>query len=87
MTRPDALSEAGFPSIYRADLTLDDLARATELRPAIVSGDGHSLVVDRVLAGEVYIRDPLPVGVGEAYRISVADFLDWWSGRSVVAAP
>jgi hypothetical protein len=77
-----ALTDAGHPSVYRAGLSVDDLAGSGG--PSIVSGNGHALVVDRVSGGQVFIRDPLPGGAGSSYTVSVADFTEWWSGRAVV---
>ncbi len=78
-----ALNDQGIPSIYRTDLSISDLAAAT-IRPSIVAGNGHAVVVDGVSGGRVFIRDPWPVGEGSAYTVSISDFSEWWSGRAVI---
>ncbi len=68
-------------------MSIGDLATATNGGPSIVgSVVNHSVVVDKVDNGVVYIRDPLPEGLGSAYTVSVADFLEWWNGSAVVPA-
>lgn len=82
---------------YRDDLTLDDLRLAVRLGSAMVfvkgvqDATGHALLVDGITEGHVAIRDPLPLGMGKAYRVSVTDFVRVWlrpkslRGRAVIA--
>lgn len=82
--------------VYRPTLTLDELQTATLQRPALVTVkhqlediDSHSLVIDRINAQAVFIRDPLPEGAGSAYSVAVETFLNVWlredeTGRAVV---
>jgi hypothetical protein len=65
-------------------VSASDLEQATANGPAIVSGQGHALVVDRVSDGMVYIRDPEPYGTGSSYAVPVDRFTSWWDGRAVV---
>jgi ABC-type bacteriocin/lantibiotic exporter with double-glycine peptidase domain len=48
-------------------------------KPAIVGVDvpgvgRHAVVVDKVENGNVFVRDPLPVGEGSSYSVPVNDF-------------
>jgi hypothetical protein len=86
---PGILRERGLPIRYgyRRDLTLDDLQESVEHFPAIAlvsvkgSEDFHALIVERVDDRFVQIRDPLPEGVGSAYRLSLALFLSAWINK------
>lgn len=82
--------------VYRPALTLDELQTATAQRPALVTVkhrfdavDSHALVIDRITAQAVFIRDPLPEGAGSAYHVAMETFLNVWlredgTGRAVV---
>lgn len=82
--------------VYRDDLTLDDLKLAVQLGSALVfvkrvqDTTGHALLVDEITESHIAIRDPLPLGMGKAYRVSVADFVSVWlrpkslRGRAVI---
>ncbi len=39
---------------------------------------GHALVVDEITADWIGLRDPLPINLGRAYRVALADFLLLW---------
>lgn len=76
---------------YKADLSLDELVIATEKGPAMISvktsiiGHGyHAVIVDRVEAQMVLIRDPLPQGSGSAYKITLETFKQAWTGKAVI---
>jgi hypothetical protein len=72
-------------------MDLDVLRRHVGLNPAVVGlkldGYGsHALVVDSITGDRVYVRDPLPVGSGSTYNVSVDDFTRAWTGKAVVIA-
>ena len=86
---PQGLQELGLnnpPYVYQENLTINDLAAATEDGPAVVSlkvpgGGFHAAVVDSIQNGIVYIRDPL----GSSYGVSIQDFLNLWNqGKAVI---
>jgi hypothetical protein len=80
----NALSTNGVPAKVNEGMTITDLANATAAGPAIASGGGHALVVDKVAGGMVYIRDPEPYGIGSSYAVPADRFTGWWNGRAVV---
>lgn len=80
----DALTANGHPSVLRENLSIDELALSTQRGPAIAAGNGHDVVVDRIIGGDVYIRDPFPIGVGESYVVTIAEFIEWWDTRAVI---
>ena len=96
---PDVLRdfEAKQEFVYRNDLTLDDLRDVVRSSPAMAfvkrASDraGHALLVDAISEDQVFLRDPLPLGSGKAYRVSVSDFVQVWLrprnllGRAVIA--
>ena len=43
----------------------------------------HAMVVDRIADGMVYVRDPLPVGTGSSFAMTLSDFLSNWRGAVV----
>lgn len=47
------------------------------------SDNSHAIVVDKIVGGRAFIRDPSPVGRGSSYTISVADLQKSISGRAV----
>ncbi|MEK7830668.1 MAG: hypothetical protein AAB401_06245 [Acidobacteriota bacterium] len=82
--------------VYRSRLALVELQTATEQRPALVTVkhrfddvDTHALLVDRITSQSVFLRDPLPEGIGSAYCVSLETFLNVWlrdsgTGRAVI---
>ena len=90
--------KTGQDFVYCDDLTLDDLKLAVRLGSALVfvkegkGFAGHALLVDEINESRVAIRDPLPLGMGKAYRVSVTDFVRVWLrphnllGRAVIIA-
>jgi hypothetical protein len=87
---PKALSILGLTTAYRyeAGLTLEQLeAAVAHEKSGIVSINSpvgrrpHAIVVDGITDGMVLIRDPL----GEAYKVTIEDFLCLWNGKSVIA--
>lgn len=87
---PPVLQQLGAAEsyIYRADLSLETLRDLTRKAAAIVyvkrerARDGHALLVDGIDdEGFVLIRDPLPLGTGSAYKVSVESFLKVWLRR------
>lgn len=80
----NALTKNAYPAAYRTGMSVEDLAEATDSGPAIVAGAGHAVVVDSISDGQVFIRDPNPLGVGSAYSVSESDFASWWNGTAVV---
>lgn len=71
-------------------------ASAAELQAAVSSGraamvgmsipgiGGHAFVVDSIVEGTVFIRDPLSVAVGSSFSMPFNEFLSFWS-KSVVS--
>ncbi len=43
----------------------------------------HAMVVDRIVNGTVFLRDPLPVAQGSSFAMPLSEFLSFWSGRLV----
>lgn len=82
--------------IYRRDLQLTELQRATEQGAALAylakldEETGHAVIVETITDEWVTIRDPLPAGTGRAYRVHVTDFMKNWlsensdRGRAVI---
>lgn len=83
---PAVLRQFGLPLHYTAieALTLEELAKAMTGGPAIVTvkveagGDLHAVILDEVGDEWVAIRDPLPEGLGSAYRVRLEAFLRAW---------
>lgn len=67
---------------WRNNLSFEDLVQGTERARAVVSvkrkGEdfGHALVIDRIINEEVRLRDPLPIGLGRSYAVTVDTFLE-----------
>jgi hypothetical protein len=80
----DALRTNSVPAELHEGMNVADLGQMTANGPAIVAGQGHAIVVDRVADGMVYVRDPEPYGIGSSYAVPVDRFTAWWSGRAVV---
>lgn len=94
---PSVLRNFGLTFFYTyfSGLTLDQLFTATRRAPAIVvvkasmSGGLHSVMVDGVDNDSAYIRDPMPLGKGSAYKVSITTFTRHWAtenglGRGVI---
>ena len=87
---PAVLREYGAsaPYVYREQMTEMELRRAVRRHPLIAlvparrNVDYHALIVDKVEAEMVAIRDPLPTGEGTAYRLPLRLFLLRWLDRS-----
>jgi hypothetical protein len=83
----EALTEAGIPSTFRAGMSVDSLALAAAESPVIVTvkvgTDVHALVVDKIVAGSVFIRDPWPLTYGTSYSVTTSKFLSHWTGKGV----
>lgn len=67
---------------------------ATEKGPVMVSvktpviGVGsHAVIVDGLSRQMVLIRDPLPLGEGSAYKITLGRFKQAWTGKAVILNP
>jgi Peptidase C39 family len=82
----NALRAANVPADLHDGMSVASLERATAIGPAIVAGEGHAVVVDRIADGLVYVRDPEPSGIGCSYAVPLDRFTGWWSGRAVVVA-
>src|SRR2546426_2313387 len=80
----DALRANNVLAELHQGMNVADLRQMTANGPAIVAGQGHAIVVDRVADGMVYVRDPEPYGIGSSYAVPVDRFTAWWSGRAVV---
>jgi ABC-type bacteriocin/lantibiotic exporter with double-glycine peptidase domain len=85
---PEVLLAAGVQGYaYRKDLTFDELQQALPTSSVIVrlSGqkieDGHVVIVDEINEDFVAVRDPLPIGQGTAYRVSLEAFLLAWQAK------
>jgi ABC-type bacteriocin/lantibiotic exporter with double-glycine peptidase domain len=86
---PPVLKKFGLPLRYilQEELSLEDLAKAVNAVPAIVTvkvrdgSDLHAVIVDEIDEEWVAIRDPLPEGHGSAYRVRLDAFLRAWFYR------
>jgi ABC-type bacteriocin/lantibiotic exporter with double-glycine peptidase domain len=69
---------------FRTDLTLDELRVAAEKKNAIVKVKSknfigyHVVIVDGFQNDFVLVRDPLPLGIGSAYKIKLDVFVNAW---------
>lgn len=83
---PETLSAFGLPTKYeyRRDLTIEQLRAAINGHSAIVYvaklGEifGHALVADEITDDWIGLRDPLPINLGRAYGVALAEFLQLW---------
>jgi hypothetical protein len=83
---PSVLSEFGLDLNFkwRTNLTFEELKTAVINQRAIVSvkrvrtNFGHALIIDAIIDGEVRLRDPLPLGIGRSYAVSIEDFKNFW---------
>ena len=88
MRIPNALSDMGIntKAVAKVGINLNEISNSKN--PTIVSvhipGKGaHAVIVDKIENGQVYIRDPLPKGVGTSYSISDKQFSERFTGRAV----
>ncbi len=95
---PRVLSEFGLKVPYRycRDLATGDLEKVVGIATVVAYVSkpgqkiGHAVLIDELSSQVVAVRDPLPEGVGRAYRLSLTDFLPYWLalktglGRAVV---
>ncbi len=98
---PNVLAENGIAGAeYRPGLTIEELEAAigsgnsaiAAIHPTLplegLRAEGlHTVVVDAIRDGRVFIRDPLPVREGQAYSVSVSDFTSAWEGGKAVIFP
>lgn len=74
----------GVEFAYKKDLTFAKLREAVQKGAAAVgvrdieSVGAHAVVIEKIEADFVCIRDPLPLGSGAAYKLSVEIFLKYW---------
>ena len=93
---PEALKVLGasLRYCYEENFSLDELETATSIGSVMVSvktpiiGSGsHAVIVDGLSRQMVLIRDPLPLGEGSAYKITLARFKQAWTGEAVILNP
>lgn len=89
-----ALKQYGVSASYKPNLSIEELRAATSNnRSAIVnvntviSGGVHAIVVDGIEDNLVLIRDPLPEGVGSAYKLPLETFQTAWTGKAIILTP
>lgn len=82
-------AESGYE--YRRNLTPGDLSEALNRGyGAAVSVRrentkfGHSVIVDDIIGDRVLLRDPLPIGQGKSYAVSLVRFTRVWLKSGVV---
>ena len=89
---PEGLQKLGVPgATFEKGLTIDQLAAITQRSGPTLVGTripgigGHTMIVDKVEGGSVFLRDTLPgtSGGGSSYSIGVADFSGVWRGTAV----
>ena len=89
---PEVLKEFGGKTDYewRNNLTITDLSKAIKSGSAIVllqrknTNYGHALIVDDIIDAEIRLRDPLPIGQGKSYAVSLETFAEGWLNSGVV---
>ncbi len=89
---PKVLKDFGGKPAYkwRNNLTIDDLSEAVKNGRAIVllqrrnAKFAHALIVDDIINAEIRLRDPLPIGQGKSYAVSLKTFTKVWSKSGVV---
>lgn len=70
--------------VWKNDLTFEQLKESLQQNISIVSiiredaDFGHALVIDAIIDGDVRFRDPLPVGQGKSYAVSIEKFKEVW---------
>jgi len=89
---PLVLSDFGAPLNYewRKKLSLADLSKALQYNRAVVSlmrGNakfGHAVIADDIVEEKIRLCDPLPIGQGKSYAVSVENFSDVWLKSGVI---
>ncbi len=89
---PEVLKQFGGKSIYewRNNLTIADLSEAVKTGRAIVllqrvnAKFAHALIVDDIIDAEIRLRDPLPIGQGKSYAVSLKTFTEVWLKSGVI---
>ncbi|MGI8638874.1 MAG: cysteine peptidase family C39 domain-containing protein [Pyrinomonadaceae bacterium] len=89
---PQALKAFGLNKNYewRNDLTIAELSKSLKRECAAVSLQrknakfGHSVIVDDIITDEIRLRDPLPLGQGKSYAVSIEKFSDVWLKSGVI---
>lgn len=70
--------------VYRRDLTIEELREYVNLHPvvtvirAVVGETFHALIIEALEDNFIAVRDPLPVGAGSAYLVSLSLFSSRW---------
>ncbi len=97
----NALAQFGVASHYEERLSPEALKAATENGPVIVTVktsttayEEHALMVDGFEGDYALIRDPLPEGIGAAYKVKTESFMRAWTwgredgtGKAVIIEP
>ena len=89
---PQVLKDFGVKNNYewRTDLTIADLSKAVKTGRAIVllqrktAKFAHALIVDDIINTEIRLRDPLPIGQGKSYAVSLETFTEVWLKSGIV---
>ena len=89
---PQVLKDFGVKSNYewRADLTITDLSEAIKTECAIVllqrknAKFAHALIIDDIINAEIRLRDPLPIGQGKSYAVSLETFTEVWLKAGII---
>jgi ABC-type bacteriocin/lantibiotic exporter with double-glycine peptidase domain len=89
---PQGLRDLGFDGSvnYVTDAGAQSVSSATQNGSTVIVnvksplGDIHAVVVDSVVDGRVYIRDPWPPGTGSAYSVSAESFNNSMTGSAVI---
>jgi len=69
-------------SVDRLEAALGNGPVAANIRTSRTGGL-HAIVIDKIENGRVFIRDPLPVGIGSGQSISLDDFSPSFTGNIV----
>lgn len=78
---------------FKDKLSFEQLQAATSEDPALVfvrtsfTNGLHAIIVDGFEGDRVKIRDPLPPGLGSAYRLAVITFIEAWNTNAVILNP
>jgi len=89
---PQVLKDFGVKSNYewRNKLTIADLSEAVKYGRAIVllqrknAKFAHALIVDDIINAGIRLRDPLPIGQGKSYAVSLETFTEVWLKSGVI---
>jgi RHS repeat-associated protein len=91
---PTGLSRLGVEGAkFFPKLSFEQLSKlVNESGPSLVGtripGTGpHTMIVDKIEAGTVFLRDTLPGNTGASYSISASDFNSIWKGTAVELPP